>query len=73
MNKFLSGARLNTGLQYTTRATGDLDWIEPKQESVSLALNPLVVLPALSLEKSILISVILLLPEQIPRIWTLMI
>ena len=42
MNKFLSGARLNTGLQYTTRATGDLNWIEPKQEAVSLALNPLV-------------------------------
>jgi hypothetical protein len=42
MNKFLSGARLNTGLQYTTRATGDLDWVEPKQEAVSLALNPLV-------------------------------
>lgn len=41
LNKFLTGARLNTGIQYTTRATGDLDWIEPKQEAVSIALNPL--------------------------------
>ena len=41
LGKVLTGARLNSGLQYTTRATGDLDWETPKQEAATLALNPL--------------------------------
>ncbi|HPH61496.1 MAG TPA: hypothetical protein PLX72_07635, partial [Candidatus Syntrophosphaera sp.] len=42
LEKVLTNARLNSGFQYTTRATGDLDWEQPKQEASTLALNPLV-------------------------------
>jgi hypothetical protein len=41
LSKYLTTARLNTGFQYTTRASGDIDWVKPKQETVSIALNPL--------------------------------
>jgi len=42
MTKYLQGARLNTGFQYTTRASGDIDWVKPKQESVTISMSPLV-------------------------------
>ncbi len=42
LDKVLSNARLNSGFQYTTRATGDLDWEEPKQQTVTMSLSPLV-------------------------------
>ncbi len=42
LGKILTNARLNSGFQYTTRANGDLDWEKPKQETATLALNPLV-------------------------------
>lgn len=42
LGKILSNARLNSGIQYTTRATGDLNWNEPKQNAVTLSLNPLI-------------------------------
>ena len=41
ISKYLQGARLNTGFQYTTRASGDIDWVKPKQESSTIALSPL--------------------------------
>ena len=40
LGKILTGARLNSGFQMTTRATGELDWEEPRQEMVTFALNP---------------------------------
>jgi hypothetical protein len=39
-SKFLSSTRLNSGLQYTIRSTGDIDWVKPKQDTKTLALNP---------------------------------
>ena len=42
LSKYLQGARLNTGFQYTTRASGDIDWIKPKQESSTIAMSPLI-------------------------------
>lgn len=42
LSNYLQGARLNTGFQYTTRASGDIDWVKPKQESTTIALSPLV-------------------------------
>ncbi len=41
MDKYLSSSRLNTGFQYTVRSSGDVDWVRPKQETRSIALNPL--------------------------------
>lgn len=41
LGKYLSSTRLNTGFQYAVRATGDVDWLEPKQETKSISLNPL--------------------------------
>ncbi len=42
LSKYLQGARLNTGFQYTTRASGDIDWVKPKQESSTVSLSPLI-------------------------------
>jgi hypothetical protein len=42
ISRFLQGARLNTGFQYTTRASGDIDWVKPKQESATIAMSPLI-------------------------------
>jgi hypothetical protein len=42
LSKYLQGARLNTGFQYTTRASGDIDWVKPKQESVTISMSPLI-------------------------------
>ncbi|MBP7116889.1 MAG: cell surface protein SprA [Candidatus Cloacimonetes bacterium] len=42
ISRFLQGARLNTGFQYTTRASGDIDWVKPKQESVTISMSPLI-------------------------------
>nr|MDK2850550.1 hypothetical protein [Candidatus Cloacimonadota bacterium] len=42
LSKYLQGARLNTGFQYTTRASGDIDWDKPKQESSTIAMSPLI-------------------------------
>lgn len=42
LSKYLQGARLNTGFQYTTRASGDIDWVKPKQESKTISMSPLV-------------------------------
>ncbi|HNX36766.1 MAG TPA: hypothetical protein PL124_00295 [Candidatus Cloacimonadota bacterium] len=41
VSKWLSGSRLNTGFQYTVRQNGDLDWLEPSQETFTTALSPL--------------------------------
>jgi hypothetical protein len=41
LGKYLSSTRLNSGIQYTVRSSGDVDWIEPKQESKGFAFNPL--------------------------------
>jgi hypothetical protein len=41
LGKYISGSRINTGFQYTVRQNGNLDWIKPKQESFTTALNPL--------------------------------
>ncbi|HOI01736.1 MAG TPA: hypothetical protein PLU29_02995, partial [Candidatus Cloacimonas acidaminovorans] len=41
LGKYISGSRLNTGFQYTVRQNGNLDWVKPKQESYTYALNPL--------------------------------
>ncbi len=41
MDKYLRGGRLNTGFQYTTRASGNVNWDKPKQESVTMAMSPL--------------------------------
>jgi hypothetical protein len=42
ISKYLQGGRLNTGFQYTTRASGDIDWVKPKQESKTVSLSPLI-------------------------------
>jgi hypothetical protein len=42
LSKYLQGARLNTGFQYTTRASGDIDWVKPKQESSTVSMSPLI-------------------------------
>ncbi len=42
LSRFLQGARLNTGFQYTTRASGDIDWVKPKQESTTIAMSPVI-------------------------------
>jgi hypothetical protein len=42
LSKFVQGARLNSGFQYTIRASGDIDWAKPKQESVTIAMSPLI-------------------------------
>lgn len=41
LGKYLTGTRLNSGFQYSVRQTGDVDWIKPKQETYTTALNPL--------------------------------
>lgn len=41
LSKFMSGTRLNTGFQHSVRASGDIDWDKPKQESTTISLNPL--------------------------------
>lgn len=41
MDKYLRGGRLNTGFQYVTRASGNVDWDKPKQESITMAMSPL--------------------------------
>jgi len=41
LSRFLQGARLNTGFQYTTRASGDINWEKPKQESSTISMSPL--------------------------------
>ncbi|MCK9158454.1 MAG: hypothetical protein M0P53_06535 [Candidatus Cloacimonas sp.] len=41
LQKYITGSRLNTGFQYTVRQNGNLDWVKPKQESYTTALNPL--------------------------------
>lgn len=41
MSKYLQSGRINTGFQYTTRASGDIDWDRPKQESNTISLSPL--------------------------------
>lgn len=40
--RFVQNARLNTGFQYTTRASGDIDWVKPKQESETISMSPLI-------------------------------
>ena len=40
LQKYLSGTRINSGFQYTVRGSGDVDWLEPKQETTTIALNP---------------------------------
>ncbi len=40
LEKYVSNTRLNSGFQYTVRSSGDVDWIAPKQETRSIALNP---------------------------------
>ncbi len=42
LGKYISGTRINTGFQYTVRSTGDVDWDRPKQETVTVGLNPLI-------------------------------
>ncbi|MFA6909826.1 MAG: hypothetical protein WCQ59_01720 [Candidatus Cloacimonadaceae bacterium] len=42
LSNYLQGARLNTGFQYTTRASGDIDWVKPKQEAKTISLSPLI-------------------------------
>lgn len=41
LDKFMSGTRINTGFQYTTRSSGDVNWSKPKQETRTTSLNPL--------------------------------
>lgn len=41
LSKIMSGTRLNTGFQHSVRASGDIDWDKPKQESSTISLNPL--------------------------------
>jgi hypothetical protein len=41
LSKIMSGTRLNTGFQHTIRASGDIDWDKPKQESTTISMNPL--------------------------------
>jgi hypothetical protein len=41
LGKFVTSSRLNSGFQYTIRSSGDIDWEKPKQESKTIALNPL--------------------------------
>jgi hypothetical protein len=42
LSKYMQGARLNTGFQYTTRASGDIDWVKPKQESTTISMSPVI-------------------------------
>lgn len=42
LSNYLQGARLNTGFQYTTRASGDVDWDKPKQESSTISMSPVI-------------------------------
>jgi hypothetical protein len=39
---YIENTRLNTSFQYTVRASGDIDWVKPKQESITLSMSPLV-------------------------------
>lgn len=41
LDKYITGSRINTGFQYTVRQNGNLDWVKPKQETYTTALNPL--------------------------------
>ncbi|MGC9361709.1 MAG: hypothetical protein ACP5F3_02160, partial [Candidatus Syntrophosphaera sp.] len=41
LGDYMTNTRLNSGFQYTVRSTGDVDWDKPKQETRSIALNPL--------------------------------
>jgi len=42
LGNIISGSRINTGFQKSYRASGNIDWDQPKQETVSYALNPLI-------------------------------
>ena len=42
LENFISGSRINTGFQKSLRASGNIDWDQPKQETVSYAFNPLI-------------------------------
>jgi len=42
LSKYLSSTRLNTGFQRSVRASGNIDWLEPKQETKGIAFNPLI-------------------------------
>ncbi len=41
LSEYMTNTRLNSGFQYTVRSSGDVDWDKPKQETRSIALNPL--------------------------------
>lgn len=42
LDKYVSGTRINTGYQNTVRQNGDINWIKPKQETNTVAFNPLI-------------------------------
>jgi len=42
MQKYISGTRINTGFQNTVRKNGDVDWVKPKQETNTVAFNPVI-------------------------------
>jgi len=41
LSKVLSSSRINSGIQYNVRQNGDIDFLEPKQETKTLSFNPL--------------------------------
>ncbi|MDD2228790.1 MAG: hypothetical protein PHY48_05205 [Candidatus Cloacimonetes bacterium] len=41
LQKYMSGTRINTGFQNTVRQNGDLNWVNPKQETKTMAFNPI--------------------------------
>lgn len=42
LSKYLSSTRLNTGFQRSVRASGNINWDEPKQITDGIAFNPLI-------------------------------
>lgn len=61
MSRYVSGSRLNSAFQYTVRQSGNLDWIKPKQETLTTSFSPLIgittnVMNALSVNLSYSIS-----------------
>ena len=42
LDNYISGTRINTGFQRSIRASGNIDWIEPKQETIGYAFNPVI-------------------------------
>jgi hypothetical protein len=46
ISKYLSNARFNTSYQYVVRQSGDVDWVTPKQETLTQNFNPLASLSA---------------------------